>query len=97
MLISLSHPGYQFKQSIKTNEKAQEKIIHDDDIIIDNHLHALSDYSITYGYKKIDGIIINQAGGDGLVLVRQEFEFTKFSGKKLVKSHTISVSQKTEG
>jgi hypothetical protein len=40
---------------------------------------------------------VYRVGRDGIVLVRQEFEFTKFSGKKSAKYHTISVSQKTEG
>lgn len=48
-------------------------------------------------YKKAEVIIVNHVGLAGIVLVRADFEFTKFSGKKSANFHTISVSQKTEG
>ena len=59
--------------------------------------HHFSDDPLSGNDKKTDDRIENQEGGDGIVLVRLYFEFTKFSGKKLAKSHTISVSQKTGG
>jgi hypothetical protein len=41
--------------------------------------------------------IVNKISAMAIALVRPYFEFTKFSGQKLVKTNTISVSQKTGG
>jgi hypothetical protein len=40
---------------------------------------------------------VNQVGWAGIVLGRLDFEFSKFSGKKLAQNHNIFVSQKTGG
>jgi hypothetical protein len=42
-------------------------------------------------------VVVNQVGFAGMILGRLDFEFTKFSGKKLGKNHAISVSQKSGG
>jgi len=42
-------------------------------------------------------VIVNQVGFAGIILGRLDFEFSKFSGKKLVKNHNLSVSQKSAG
>ncbi len=97
MVICLSHLGYQYKESNKVSDEILAKETYDIDLIIGGHTHTFFDNPITYKNKKADDIIVNQVGWAGLVLGRLDFEFTKFSGKKLAKSHTISVSQKTEG
>jgi 5'-nucleotidase len=38
---------------------------------------------------------VNQVGWAGIILGRLDFEFSKFSGKKLAKSHSISITKKT--
>ena len=48
-------------------------------------------------YKKGYDIIADQAVRAGIIFEMSDFEFTKFWGRNLVKYHTISVSQKTEG
>jgi hypothetical protein len=40
---------------------------------------------------------VNQVGFAGIILGRIDFEFSKFSGKKISKTESISVSQKTGG
>jgi 2',3'-cyclic-nucleotide 2'-phosphodiesterase (5'-nucleotidase family) len=98
MAICLSNLAYPNNQNKKLNKENKLKESCDDgiDIDIDGHSHSLFLNTINYKNKNIDFIIMNQAGGAEKVLVRRGFEFTKFSGKKLVKSHTISVSQKIE-
>ena len=50
-----------------------------------------------YKNKNGNDVVVNQVGFAGLILGRLDFEFTKFSGKKLVKNHAIQVSQKSGG
>jgi 5'-nucleotidase len=50
-----------------------------------------------YKNKKGNDVVINQVGWAGIVLGRLDFEFSKFSGKKITGSNNISVSQKTVG
>lgn len=97
MVICLSHLGYQYKGSNKVSDEVLAKETKDIDLIIGGHTHTFFDNPVTYKNKKGDDIIVNQVGWAGIVLGRLDFEFTKFSGKKLANSHTISVSQKTEG
>lgn len=67
------------------------------DLIIGGHSHTFLETPVTYKNKKGNDVIVNQVGWAGIVLGRLDFEYTKFSGKKMTKSHTISVSQKTDG
>lgn len=97
MVICLSHLGYQYKESNKVSDEVLAKETSNIDLIIGGHTHTFFDNPVTYKNKKGDDTIVNQVGWAGIVLGRLDFEFTKFSGKKLAKSHTISVSQKTDG
>jgi 5'-nucleotidase len=97
MIICLSHLGYQYKESNKVSDEILAKETKNIDLIIGGHTHTFFDNPITYKNKKGDDVIVNQVGWAGIVLGRLDFEFTKFSGKKLANSHTISVSQKTDG
>ncbi len=97
MVICLSHLGYQYKESNKVSDEILAKGSQNIDLIIGGHTHTFFDNPITYKNKDGDDIIVNQVGWAGIVLGRLDFEFTKFSGKKLANSHTISVSQKTVG
>jgi riboflavin synthase len=97
MVICVSHPGDEHKAGNKVSNKILAKEIMDADVITCGHNHKFINNLIINKYKKADNIIVNQDDRAGIVLDRRDFEFTKFSGKKLGNSHTISVSQKTGG
>lgn len=96
MIICLSHLGYQYKDN-KVSDEILAKESENIDLIIGGHTHTFFDNPVTYKNKKGDNIIVNQVGWAGIVLGRLDFEFSKFSGKKLAQNHNISVSQKTGG
>lgn len=97
MIICLSHLGYQYKESNKISDEVLAKETENIDLIIGGHTHTFLDNPVSLKNKKGDDIIINQVGFAGIILGRLDFEFSKFSGKKLAKNHNISVSQKTSG
>lgn len=96
-IFGSSHPGYKFKMNSIVPDEVFVKETNAVDWISGCPAHNFFDDPISGKNKKGDDMIVNQVGGAGIVLVRLYFEFTKFSGKKLAKSHTISVSQKTGG
>ncbi|HUR67543.1 MAG TPA: metallophosphatase [Chitinophagaceae bacterium] len=95
MVICLSHLGNQYKESNKVSDEVLAKETENIDLIIGGHTHTFLDNPIEYKNKKGDDVIVNQVGFAGIILGRLDFEFSKFSGKKLTKNHNISVSQKT--
>ncbi|MEQ1676069.1 MAG: metallophosphatase [Chitinophagaceae bacterium] len=95
MVICLSHLGYQYKESDKVSDEVLAKETENIDLIIGGHTHTFLDKPVEYKNKKGDDVIINQVGFAGIILGRLDFEFSKFSGKKLAKNHNLSVSQKT--
>lgn len=95
MVICLSHLGYQYKESNKVSDEVLAKETENIDLIIGGHTHTFLDKPVEYKNKKGDDVIINQVGFAGIILGRLDFEFSKFSGKKLAKNHNLSVSQKT--
>jgi 5'-nucleotidase len=95
MIICLSHLGYQYKGSDKPSDETIAKGSENIDVIIGGHSHTFLDVPTVYKNKNGNDVIVNQVGWAGIVLGRLDFEFTKFSGKKLANSHSISVSQKT--
>jgi 5'-nucleotidase len=97
MVICLSHLGNQYKGFDKVSDEILAKQSENIDLIIGGHTHTFLDQPLVYKNKKGDDVVVNQVGFAGLILGRLDFEFTKFSGKKLAKSHTISVSQKSGG
>jgi len=97
MIICLSHLGFQYKGSDKVSDEVLAGSTENIDLIIGGHTHTFFDKPISYKNKKGDDVIVNQVGWAGIVLGRLDFEFSKFSGKKLAKNHNISVSQKTGG
>ncbi len=97
MIICLSHLGNQYKESNKVSDEVLAKESENIDLVIGGHTHTFLDNPIVYKNKKGDDIIVNQVGFAGIILGRLDFEFSKFSGKKLAKNHNISVSQKTGG
>ena len=95
MVICLSHLGFQYKEPGKISDELLAKNTEDIDLIIGGHTHTFFEKPLTYVNKKGDDVIVNQVGWAGIILGRLDFEFSKFSGKKLAKNHNISVSQKT--
>jgi len=98
MVICLSHLGYKYKEdeTLMCDERLAKET-ENVDLIIGGHTHTFFDNPVTYKNKKGDDVLVNQVGFAGIILGRLDFEFSKFSGKKLAKNHNISVSQKTEG
>ena len=97
MIICLSHLGNQYKGSNKVSDEVLAKESNDIDVIIGGHTHTFLDNPIVYKNKNGNDVVVNQVGFAGIILGRLDFEFSKFSGKKLIKNHNISVSQKTGG
>lgn len=95
MIICLSHLGYQYKENNKVSDEILAKESENIDLIIGGHTHTFFNAPVVYKNKNGSDVIVNQVGWAGLVLGRLDFEFSKFSGKKMVKTHSISVSQKT--
>ncbi len=94
MVICLSHLGYQYKGSNTVSDEILAKESENIDLIIGGHTHTFLDAPTEYKNKKGDDVVVNQVGFAGIILGRLDFEFSKFSGKKLAQNHNISVSQK---
>lgn len=95
MVICLSHLGYRYRESNITSDDILSKESENIDLIIGGHTHTFFENPVTVKNKMGNDVILNQVGWAGIVLGRLDFEFTKFSGKKMAKFKTISVSQKT--
>jgi 5'-nucleotidase len=97
MVICLSHLGFQYKESGKISDELLATNTENIDLIIGGHTHTFFEKPLVYKNKKGDDVIVNQVGWAGIILGRLDFEFSKFSGKKLAKNHNIFVSQKSGG
>ncbi|MBL7730584.1 MAG: metallophosphatase [Chitinophagaceae bacterium] len=97
MVICLSHLGYQYKESNKVSDEVLAKETENIDLIIGGHTHTFLDNPVEFKSKKGEQVIVNQVGFAGIILGRLDFEFSKFSGKKLSKNHNLTVSPKTGG
>lgn len=97
LIICLSHLGNKYIDSEKVSDEVLAKESENIDLIIGGHTHTFLNEPLVYKNKKGDDVVVNQVGFAGIILGRLDFEFSKFLGKKLVKTHTISVSQKTGG
>lgn len=97
MVICLSHLGYRYQGLTKISDEVLAKESEHIDLIIGGHTHTFLDAPVVFRNKAGQDVLVNQVGFAGLILGRLDFEFSKFSGKKMVKSQTISVSQKSGG
>jgi len=95
MVICLSHLGYQYSEGGKVCDEILAKETANIDLIIGGHTHTFMDNPVVYKNKTGQDVIVNQVGWAGIILGRLDFEFSKFSGKKLAKSHTITITKKT--
>lgn len=94
MIICLSHLGNKYTEN-KVSDEVLAKESDNIDLIIGGHTHTFLDNPLVYKNKSGNDTVVNQVGFAGIILGRLDFEFSKFSGKKLAKNHNISVSQKT--
>lgn len=97
MVICLSHLGYQYKGIDKVSDEILAKESDNIDLIIGGHTHTFLDQPVVYKNKSGNDVLVNQVGFAGLILGRLDFEFSKFSGKKMIKNHAIAVGQKSGG
>lgn len=97
MVICLSHLGYQYKGIDKVSDELLARGSENIDLIIGGHTHTFLDQPVVYKNRSGNDVVVNQVGFAGLILGRLDFEFTKFSGKKLVKNHAIEVQRKSGG
>ena len=94
MVICLSHLGFKYSG----NKVSDEVFAHGSeniDLIIGGHTHTFFDTPLVYKNKSGNDVIVNQVGWAGIVLGRLDFEFSKSKNKKLVKSHTVTIGEKT--
>jgi 5'-nucleotidase len=96
MIVCLSHLGYKYGEN-KVSDEVLAKETAYIDLIIGGHTHTFLNEPVKLKNKKGDDVVINQVGFAGIILGRLDFEFSKFSGKKLTQNHNISVSQKSGG
>jgi 5'-nucleotidase len=94
MIICLSHLGYQYKGSNKVSDEVLAKETEKIDLIIGGHTHTFLDDPVVLKNKKGDDVIVNQVGWAGIMLGRLDFEFSKFSGKKMANSKSITVTKR---
>jgi 5'-nucleotidase len=66
------------------------------DLIIGGHTHTFLNAPVVYKNKKGDDVIVNQVGWAGINLGRLDFDFSKYSTKKLSGASSIMVTKKTE-
>ncbi|HEX6190962.1 MAG TPA: metallophosphatase [Chitinophagaceae bacterium] len=95
MIICLSHLGYQYKTENIVSDEILAKETENIDLIIGGHTHTFMDNPVVIKNKKGNDTIINQVGFAGIILGRLDFEFSKFSRKKMTNSYSITVSKKT--
>ena len=95
MVICLSHLGYQYKTEKKVSDEILAKETGNIDLIIGGHTHTFLDNPVVIKNKNGNDTIVNQVGFAGIILGRLDFEFSKFSRKKMTNSYSITVSKKT--
>jgi 5'-nucleotidase len=93
LVICLSHLGYQYRDN-KISDENLAKESENIDLIIGGHTHTFLDAPVSFKNKKGNDVIVNQVGFAGIILGRIDFEFSKFSKKKLSNSSAITVTKK---
>ena len=95
LVICLSHLGYQYSDN-KVSDKRLANETENIDLIIGGHTHTFLNTPVVFKNKKGDDVIVNQVGWAGINLGRLDFNFSKYSRKKLSGSSSITVTKKTE-
>ena len=94
-VICLSHLGNKYTGEDKVSDEVLAKESENIDLIIGGHTHTFLEKPLVYSNKKGDQVIVNQVGFAGLILGRLDFEFSKFSGRKILKTEKIIISEKS--
>lgn len=95
MVICLSHLGYQYSDN-KVSDKRLANETENIDLIIGGHTHTFLNAPVEFKNKKGYDVIVNQVGWAGINLGRLDFDFSKYSKKKLSEASSITVTKKTE-
>lgn len=93
LVICLSHLGFHYKED-KISDERLAKESENIDLIIGGHTHTFFDTPLKYTNLKGSDVIVNQVGFAGIVLGRLDFEFSKFSKKKLNQFQSIKIISK---
>ncbi len=93
LVICLSHLGFHYKED-KISDERLAKESENIDLIIGGHTHTFFDIPLKYTNLKGSDVIVNQVGFAGIVLGRLDFEFSKFSKKKLSQFQSIKIISK---
>ena len=94
-VICLSHLGNTYPDN-KVSDKQLATETENIDLIIGGHTHTFLPAPIVYKNKKGEDVLVNQVGWAGINLGRLDFDFSKYSKKKLSESSSIMVTKKTE-
>jgi len=94
MIICLSHLGYKY-EGRKVSDEILARESENIDLIIGGHTHTFMDEPVVLKNRNGADVIINQVGWAGIKLGRLDFEFSRFTSKKLAKFHSVSVAKKT--
>ena len=94
MIICLSHLGYKYSDN-KVSDIVLAKETENIDLIIGGHTHTFMDAPELFTNKAGSNVLVNQVGWAGIQLGRLDFNFAGFNPKKLSKSHTVIVGEKT--
>ena len=95
LVICLSHLGNSYSDN-KVSDKRLASETENIDLIIGGHTHTFLPAPIVYKNKIGSDVIVNQVGWGGINLGRLDFNFSKFSKKKLSQASSIMVTKKTE-
>lgn len=95
LVICLSHLGYEYRNN-KVSDKVLAAASENIDLIIGGHTHTFLSAPVTVKNIKGEDVIINQVGWGGINLGRLDFDFSKFSKKKLSGGNAITITKKTE-
>jgi 5'-nucleotidase len=94
MVICLSHLGYKYSDN-KVSDIVLANETENIDLIIGGHTHTFMEAPELYKNKSGNDVLVNQVGWAGIQLGRLDFDFAGFKPKKLSKSHTVIVGEKT--
>ena len=95
LVICLSHLGNTYSDN-KVSDKRLATETENIDLIIGGHTHTFLPAPIVYKNKKGDDVLVNQVGWAGINLGRLDFNFSKYSKKKLSEASSITVTKKTD-
>jgi len=95
LVICLSHLGNAYSDN-KVSDKRLALETENIDLIIGGHTHTFLNAPLVYKNKKGDDVMVNQVGWAGINLGRLDFDFSKYSKKKLSGASSITVTKKTE-